>query len=151
MLTLFSSKFGVRGFYTQGFELLNFYIYLFHYYLEERNPKLRYHILTILELNDQVWIGKWIMTLFTITFTFEIVTRIWDCLFVEGLDFLIKFSLALLAELEPIILKFNDTFDLKEFFKSLYNSNLINENSYFHNISFANISKENNKVLLNLL
>lgn len=153
MLSLFSSDFGVRGFYTQGFDLLNFYIYLFHYFLEERNPKLRYHILTVLELDDQVWIGKWIMTLFTISFPFEIVARIWDCLFVEGLEFLIKFALALLTELESKILKFDDTFDLIDFFKSLSpfdNSNLINENSYFQEMSFTNIAKDDGKALLNL-
>lgn len=137
LLSLFSETFnnnlGIRGFYTQGFQLLNFYTYVFHYFFEERQPKLRKHIIKVLELQDEFWISKWFMTLFTICFPFEVVARIWDCLFSHGLDFLVKFTLAFLSELESRIFKINDTFDLIDFFKTLSpfeNESLVNEFTY---------------------
>lgn len=146
MLALFSNTFtnslGIRGFYTQGFLMLNFYSYLFHQFLEEHNPRLRYHIVVNLEMKDEFWIGKWFMTLFTIIFPYEVVSRIWDYILIHGLEFIIKFTIALLQELETKILRFEDAIDLLDFFKILS----IYDNSSLINSSIFNKEKQYSKI-----
>ncbi len=131
--TTFNSSFGIRGFYTDGFALTSFYTYLFHEYLKERNPKLSYHIINVLEMKDEFWLNKWFMSLYTILFPYEVIMRLWDYLFIYGLEFIVKFTLSLLEYLEAKIMKFEDTIDLLEFFKLLSpyeNQNLINDALY---------------------
>lgn len=122
-LSLFSNTFydklGVRGFYTSGFSLLNFYIFLFHHTFRDKLPKLYKHLIKDLELTDDAWISKWFMTLYTMIFPLEVVSRIWDCLLVVGLEFLISFAVAYLSELESKLFKFDDPFDVVDFFKTL--------------------------------
>lgn len=151
----FNSKLGIRGFYTQGFYLLNYYVYVFHYFFEQRNSKLRKHISETLELNDDIWVSKWFMSLFTICFPFEVVARIWDCLFVYGLEFLVKFTLSFLSSIESKLLKIDDTFDLLDYFKSLSpyeNSSLLNDiscsNSFYS--YYVNNNIINNDLNINI-
>ena len=115
----FSDKIGARGFYTQGFTMLNFYVYVFHNQFGLKLPKLYKHLIVDLELSDDAWISKWFMTCFTMYFPIEVVARIWDCLLVVGLEFMISFVIALLEDLENKLLKFNDQFDVVDFFKTL--------------------------------
>lgn len=115
----FNEKLGIRGFYTSGFSLLNFYVYVFHIQFKEKYPRLYKHLIVDLEISDDAWISKWFMTLYTMNFPIEVVARIWDCILVVGLDFIISFAIVFLGELESKILKFNDPFDVVDFFKSL--------------------------------
>lgn len=134
LLSLFSETFnsnlGIRGFYTQGFGLLNYYVQLFHHCLAERSPRLSNHLLNVVKLEDFLWINKWFMTLFTTSFPFEVVSRIWDCLIANGLDFLVKFTLSYLNEIEIKLLKMDDMLEVIDFFKSLSpydNSDLVQD------------------------
>lgn len=114
----FNNKFGSRGFYTEGFSLLNFYIYLFHTHLKNRNKKLYNHLINTLELEDDAWISKWIMTCFTMNFPIEVVARIWDSMLIHGLEFLVSFSVEFLESIEEQLFEIDDAADVIEFFKT---------------------------------
>lgn len=121
-----NNLYGARGYYLQDFPLLNFHIYLFYSYLEYRNPLLYKHIKS-LSLNDNMWIGKWIMTFYTIVFPLEIIYRIWDYIVINGIEYLVKFSICLIEELQEKIFKCDDTDFLKLFeeMSPFYNEDLI--------------------------
>lgn len=121
----FGNNFSIRGFFTDEFPLLKFYVFLFEEIFEKSNKKLKQHFDKI-DLPSDLWVTKWFQTLFTICLPVEICQRLWDCLFSQGLSFLISFSLALLKEFEVKLLRKNDNFDLLEFFNKLLNS-LANE------------------------
>lgn len=157
MLSLFSktftSKLGIRGFYTQGFHLLNFYVLVFDHFFQFFNPKLRKHMVECLELQSDLWVSKWFMTLFTICLPFEVVSRVWDCLFATDLLFLIKFTFSFLKNIESTILRFNDTFDILDFFKSLSpfeNLSLVSEATGAFKYNIEQILADALKINLNL-
>jgi hypothetical protein len=114
----FSDNFGIRGFFTEDFPLLNAYLYVFDHYFEKEFPLLFNHFKE-LEIPHEVWIAKWFQTLYTICLPFNILIRFWDCLFSSGLQFLISFSLALVQQLEIDLLKLTDAFDVIDYFKKM--------------------------------
>lgn len=116
----FSSEFGIRGFFSDNFPLLNAYLYVFDHFFEKRLPELKKHF-DKLEIPKEVWIGKWIQTLYTICLPIEIGVRLWDCIWSMGLDFLISFSLALIESLWKELIKIDDCFDVIEYFREVFN------------------------------
>jgi len=122
MLSLFSKTFKdnlcIRGFFLEGFPLLNFYVSLFLTLFSKNLPELKKHF-EKLEIPDEIWIAKWFRTLFTLSLPFNICMRIWDCLIISGLDFLLNFTLAFMKYLEQDLLKKQDLFDVIEYFKKI--------------------------------
>ncbi len=120
LISLFSdnSIYGCRHFYTDGFPLLMFYLHVFNIHFAKKLPKLFEHFQKI-DLPDHCWISKWFQTLFTQSLTFEANLRIFDHLLIEGLYFLIPFSLSLLYSLKHELYKIDDTIDITEYFKRL--------------------------------
>ena len=143
LVSIFSNTFcnnlGIRGFFIDGFPLLNFYVSIFLILFNKNCPELKKHFEN-LEIPDEVWISKWFRTLFTLTLPFNICIRIWDCLFIQGLDFLLNFTLAMMKHLEQDLLKKDDLFDVIEYFKKMCpffsidndsDENLLSENMKF--------------------
>lgn len=114
--TTFANHLGIRGFYTDSFPMLNFYLFLFDYFFKETFPKLYEHFIS-LNLPHDAWVSKWFMTLFTICMPIPVTTKIWDCLLTFGLNFLVQFTLSLLHNMEDTLYRIEDEFDLVEFFK----------------------------------
>lgn len=114
---LISYLFGqIRGYFTDDFPLLKVNVYIFTNFFKKLFPKLYDHF-KLMEIPDELWIGKWMQTLFTICLPYEITCRIWDSLFAYGLDFVIPLSLSFLKSMEADLLKFLDSSDVIEFFK----------------------------------
>jgi len=67
----------------------------FKYCLQKIAPKLSAY-LEELEINIEIFVGGWLRTLFTQQFETELVFRLLDIFFVEGMDFLIKIALSML-------------------------------------------------------
>lgn len=122
MLTLFSSTFndnlGIRGFFLEGFPMLNFYVEVFLNLFSKYLPELKRHF-DKLEIPEEIWISKWYRTLFTLSLPFDICKRIWDCIIVLGIDFLLNFTLAFMKYIEQDLLKKEDLFDVIEYFKKM--------------------------------
>jgi hypothetical protein len=120
LIALFSDNciYGCRSFYTDGFPLLLFYIHVFNIHFAQKLPELFLHFKNI-DLPDHCWISKWFQTLFTQSLTFEANLRVFDNLLIEGLYFLIPFSLSLLNFLKHELYLINDTIDITDYFKRL--------------------------------
>ena len=106
----------ISGYFQNDFPLLSLNLYIFNLFFQKYLPKLNEHFIT-LEIPDEIWIGKWFQTLFTICLPFDETCRIWDALFAYGFDFIIPFSLSLLKQIEIDLLKLNDSSDVVEYFK----------------------------------
>jgi hypothetical protein len=138
MLSLFSSEtfkseLGIRGFFCDGFPMLNCYLYIFDHYFDKKLHTLRTHFLK-LEVDNTLWVLKWFQTLFTICLPIPIVCRVWDCIMSYGLEFIISFSLTILKHYETELLRIDDSFDIIDFFKTSFNGmkytqNKLNKNS----------------------
>ena len=151
MIALFSetfgSKFGIRGFFSENFPLLKAYIFVFNYFFQKKMPDLKEHF-ERLEIPDEVWISKWIQTLYTICLPIDFTMRVWDCMMSHGLEFLISFSIALVKQFESELLKMSDSFDVIEFFRNIFTSK--DPNTFKENTD-SNLNKSNqNNNRLNL-
>ena len=114
----YSNKFCIRGFFLDGFPLLSCYLYVFNNCFKTELPELYKHF-KMLEIPDETWVSKWFQTLFTICLPPTLCSRLWDCLFVEGKLFLIKFAIALLRFLQSKLFELDDVVDLADFFKRM--------------------------------
>jgi hypothetical protein len=112
---------GIRGFFTVDFILLKFYVFAFLYFFQKRLPLLFNHF-SQMDLPNEVWITKWMQTLYVIYIPNSCLVRLWDCLFSIGFDFLIDFSLAILKGREAQLIKLQDSFDLVDYFKTEFTS-----------------------------
>jgi hypothetical protein len=102
-----------------------------------------------LEIPNEVWIAKWFQTLYTICLPFNVLVRFWDVLMSYGLDFMINFSLSFMHHIEKDLLKFQDAFDIIDYFKKMspfFNSDIksmINVEEIIQNAKKLNITKNN--------
>lgn len=123
LLSLFSESFGnsqlnIRGLFCEEFPLVSLYVFLFDHYFKLKLGNLRNHFKEI-NLPIEVFVSKWIQTLFTLSLPIKATIRLWDILIVKGLDFMINFCLALLKEFEDILMKFEENHEVIEFFRIL--------------------------------
>ena len=132
LLKLFSSSYDIRGFYIDGFPLLNYFNFAFNIIFAKFLPKLKEHFENLI-IPDEAWIGKWFQTLYTICLPLNLVTRLWDCIISEGLEFMFNFSLALLQNFEDELLKMEDSVDVLEFFKKHMTLFGENDDKFFYN------------------
>lgn len=83
----------LKEFYSRGFPKLHEYIYTVKELTKIRFPKA-YNKIEEFGLPDEAWIFKWLQSMFSLTIDFSVGVRLWDCLFIHGLDFLVKYCLA---------------------------------------------------------
>ena len=98
----------INGYFMQNFPLFNYHLYLFDYFFKIFFPKLEKHFKE-LELPLELWIGKWIQTLFIISLPFE----------------------GIIYYMEDNLLLIKDSSDVMEFFKESFSPNdtqLISDN-----------------------
>jgi len=80
-------------------------------------PDLFYHLKNQ-QIND-IFLSKWILTLFSSYLPFDTLAKIWDVFLLDGWKSMIKFSLILLYELKDIIIKM-DLNSLSKYFRDYY-------------------------------
>ena len=125
----------IKGYFIKDFPLLKDNLNKFNEEFKRRNNKLYIHFQKN-ETPDELWISKWIQTLFTISFPYNEVCRIWDSLLVFGFDFIIYLSLAIVYFAEDKLLELDDSSDLSNCLKEIMNPNpgikkYINEDSNY--------------------
>ena len=69
--------------------------------------------------------------------------RLFDCILIYGIFFLIQFGLALIMNLEKNVIKLNDEIEILNYFQTIYENIMKNNNSYFQEI--ININELINK------
>jgi hypothetical protein len=107
----------VRDFYTRGFPKLHKYIYIVKRLIQEKFINV-YNKIEYIGLPDEVWLFKWLQTLFSLTVDFQIGVRLWDCIISQhDITFVFKFCLALIKTFESSILESMDMSEFMEAFK----------------------------------
>lgn len=104
MLELFCNKYSMRGFYIENMPELKKCIFVFNCLFKKFLPKLFKHFEDT-EVPSDLWISKWIMTLFTMTLSFETIVRVWDLLIIKGPKIVYQVALALLFYLSDELLE----------------------------------------------
>jgi hypothetical protein len=108
---------GLEGLYQDNFPLLRVLQSLFMKLLEKIIPKLKKHMQDI-ELPEELWLSKWLSTLFVYSLPVAHCIRIWDYMFAYGVIGLLRVGIAILQYKKKELMKadFNECFEL---FKSL--------------------------------
>lgn len=152
LVALFSDTYkdnlGIRGFFSDSFPLLKAYLYIFNHFFAEKMPELKRHFES-LDIPDEVWVGKWFQTLFTVSMPLNVVMRLWDCIFSYGLEFIISFSLAIVKHLENDLIKMEDPFNVIEFFKNVLGAGSHLNIKKFPKVNVEDIITSAKKLFLN--
>lgn len=89
-------KLGGKGLFEYGFPLVKKFCAEFHEELEEKLPNI-FRFFKDIDLDDNLWITKWFMTIFSYSFHLDCVVRIWDAVFAHGLGFMVNIALAMVG------------------------------------------------------
>ena len=102
---LYSPYYGLkyREFLIENSPLLNLYCFTNHQLIKDRFPKV-FQKIKKMNVDRDLWYGKWFQFLFVQSFIFPIVTRFIDCIFGFGLDFLYNLSLSFVKNFEEKLL-----------------------------------------------
>ena len=134
-------NFSFRGLFSDEFPLLLFLNYIFEFEFKKNLPVLQEHF-EKLGLTNEIWIEKWLQTLFIILLPIDWCKRIWDCVFIQNIFFLIKFAIAFLKILEKDLLKLDEEIKVFNYFKNIQKYPLTNEKN-------AQLNKYNIETIIN--
>ena len=110
----------IKGYFEDNFPLLKTNINIFNNYFKELYPKLYGHFRKNALFNE-LWVGKWLQTLFTLSLPFEELCHVWDILIIKGFNFIIYICLAIIDSIEEELLKLNDSSDILSFMQNVLN------------------------------
>ena len=108
----------IKGYFEDDFPLLKKNINFFDYYFQELYPKLDKHFKKY-DVYNELWVGRWFQTLFTLSIPFEELCNIWDVLIIKGFDFIIYISLAIIGFLQKELLELKDSSDILSFLQKV--------------------------------
>lgn len=111
----------LREFYLNGFPRLNMYIFLLKEIIKEKLPEI-YEKILVLKVPDELWLFKWLQSLFGIILPFLVVIRLWDCLFSFGIEFILNYSVIYILYNKDKIIQSNDIGDFIESLKINFTS-----------------------------
>ena len=106
----------IREFFVSGFPRLNMYLYIIKEILKDQK-KVIYDKINELQVPDEIWIFKWMQSLFALVLPLEVIVRIWDCIFAFGIEFSLNIIIALVDIYEKDILKVTDLDEFCTVFK----------------------------------
>ena len=101
----------IKGYFTKDFPLLKYNLKKFDKGFKQLFPKLFDHFKNN-DIVNEIYVGKWIQTLFTVNLNFDNACHIWDALLVYGMDFIIPISLSILYFIKDNLLNLNDSTDI---------------------------------------
>ena len=101
----------IKGYFEDGFPLLKKNLAEFDRFFQMFYPDLHKHFKKN-EIYNEMWVGKWFQTLFTISLPFDELSSIWDNLIINGFDFIIFISLAIIDSIEKDLLELKDSSDI---------------------------------------
>ncbi|KAA8648768.1 hypothetical protein EYZ11_004906 [Aspergillus tanneri] len=117
LLVKLMNQYGLREMFTQEMPGLHRSLYLFERFLEDMEPALCCH-LRRRGVNPQLYATQWFLTLFAYRFPLQLVLRIYDLIFEEGLQStILKFALAIMRRNAETLLEMKDMTPLTTFLK----------------------------------
>lgn len=96
-------KYEIRGQFTPQLDLLILRLYQLDGLLQDHLPHIHRHF-NEQGIRSNMYASQWFLTLFAYKFPLEMVYRIYDTLFAEGIDCLFRIGLALLAKNQVTLL-----------------------------------------------
>ena len=142
-------NFSIRGMFSEGFPLLLFMNYIFDKEFSKLLPELKKKFDNFLITYD-IWIGKWFQTLFTLILPIEWCKRLFDCIFVNGIFFLIDFGLALVILLEKHLNKLEDDSEILNYLKELNDNPLSNNKKLSNLLSIKDLLNKSKKIKIDI-
>ncbi|KAG1052098.1 hypothetical protein G6F46_006968 [Rhizopus delemar] len=103
LLVKLMNKYGLRGHFTPEMDGLQLRLYQFDALVQEFLPHVARH-LKQQGINSTMYASQWFMTLFAYKFPLNLVFRIYDVMFTEGISTIFKFAIALLKRNQTHIL-----------------------------------------------
>lgn len=103
VLVQLMEKYGFRGHFTPDMEGLHLRLYQFDALVEEHLPHIARH-LAQQGVGSTMYASQWFMTLFAYKFPLNLVFRIYDIVFTEGVIAVLKIAVALLKRNQTTIL-----------------------------------------------
>ncbi|KAL2857888.1 GTPase activating protein [Aspergillus pseudoustus] len=117
LLVKLMNQYGLREMFIQDMPGLHRSLYLFERLLEDFEPALYCH-LRRRGVQPQLYATQWFLTLFAYRFPLQLVLRIYDLIFEEGLEStLLKFALAIMRRNVDALLAMKDMTPLTTFLK----------------------------------
>ena len=123
----------IKGYFEEGFPLLNKNIIIFQNYFKDIYQKIFKHFQKY-EIINEFYITKWLQTLLTLSLPFEELGIIWDILLLHGFDFIIFICLSFFYFIENDILQLKESSDIVNFLEKMLNPE--GETLYTINIKF---------------
>ncbi|KAG0326496.1 GTPase-activating protein [Podila humilis] len=129
LLVRMMNSYEIRGHYTPDMNMLQLRLYQFEQLMEETVPLVFKHLRNQ-GIRSTMYASQWFMTVFAYKFPLELVFRVYDIIFVEGVEALLRFAIALLKTSHDKILGLD--FDvLIEFLKNGLFEPYMNDSSLF--------------------
>ena len=116
VLVRLMSKYDLRSMFMGDMAGLHLRLYQFERLLEDHDPALYCH-LRRRNVGPQLYATQWFLTLFTYRFPLQLVLRIYDLVFSEGLTAILKFGLVLMQHNRDALLEMRDMGLLTNFLK----------------------------------
>ncbi len=121
----------MRGLFGEGMSEAHQVLYVAERLIAQFHPRLARHF-DRENVHITMFATQWLLTMYTSSFPFEIVTRIWDAYLSEGWKVTYRVMLALLEKAQPLLMKMQFE-DILNYFKELpfeIESNEIMENAF---------------------
>lgn len=140
-------KYGMESFYTKNFPELIVSFYKFYRLMKKCVPRIYNHLLRHRnQICPSMFATQWFLSLFTVNFKFEVVVRIFDIFFCEGVKVIYRFGLTILKIYEGDILEATSLEEIFDIFKRAYEN--ININDFFSKCFEFKVSRQDLKVNL---
>jgi hypothetical protein len=116
LLVRLMSKYDLRSMFTGDMTGLHMRLYQFERLLEDQDPALYCH-LRRRKVSPELYACQWFLTLFAYRFPLQLVLRVYDLVFSEGLTAIMKFGLVLMQHNRNALLGMKDMGQLTNFLK----------------------------------
>jgi hypothetical protein len=116
LLVRLMHKYNLRSLFEPEMPGLHLYLYKFERLLEDLEPALYVH-LKRRHVGPQLYATQWFLTLFAYRFPLQLVLRVYDLLFSEGMTAILKFGIVLMQRNKEALLGMKDMAQITTFLK----------------------------------
>lgn len=132
----------MRGLFSEGMNEAHQVLYIAEKLIAQFHPRLSRHFARE-NVHITMFATQWLLTIYTSSFPFDVVTRVWDCFLTEGWKVAYRVMLALLEKASPhlIRLRFEDILGYLKELPNEVNASEIIDMSFKIKVKKRHISK----------
>lgn len=105
--TMYEPPCNMRGLFAEGMRATHKVLYVADKLIHQFIPRTAKH-LDAETIHVTMYATQWLLTVYTSSFPFELVTRVWDCFLFEGWKVVYRVMLALLQSADLTKLRFEE-------------------------------------------